>query len=97
MSAAFASISDGTGNAAEVRASLKASRKPPKPVAVEWVENRCIPGADGSATLPVRIYAEATFSLEPTVHAVSTLMIAATILLLALVNRMVRLDRVWHR
>jgi putative spermidine/putrescine transport system permease protein len=48
-------------------------------------------------TLPVRIYAEATFSLEPTVHAVSTLMIAATILLLALVNRMVRLDRVWHR
>lgn len=56
MSAAFASMSDGTGNAAEVRASLKASRKPPKPVAVEWVENRCIPGADGSATLPVRIY-----------------------------------------
>jgi putative spermidine/putrescine transport system permease protein len=48
-------------------------------------------------TLPVRIYAEATFSLEPTVHAVSTLMIAATILLLAVVNRMVRLDRVWHR
>lgn len=48
-------------------------------------------------TLPVRIYAEATFSLEPTVHAVSTLMIVATILLLAVVNRMVRLDRVWHR
>lgn len=56
MSAAFASISAGTGNAAEVRASLKASRKPPKPVAVERVEHRCIPGPDGSATLPVRIY-----------------------------------------
>ncbi len=48
-------------------------------------------------TLPVRIYAEATFSLEPTVHAVSTLLIAATIALLAVVNRFVRLDRVWHR
>ena len=56
MSAAFASISAGTGDAAEVRASLKASRKPPKPVAVELVENRCIPGPDGSAALPVRIY-----------------------------------------
>lgn len=48
-------------------------------------------------TLPVRMYAEATFSLEPTVHAVSTLTIAATVGLLALVNRLIRLDRVWHR
>jgi putative spermidine/putrescine transport system permease protein len=48
-------------------------------------------------TLPVRIYAEASFSLEPTVHAVSTLMIVATVALLALVNRFVKLDRVWAR
>jgi putative spermidine/putrescine transport system permease protein len=48
-------------------------------------------------TLPVRIYAEASFSLEPTVHAVSTLMILATVALLALVNRFVKLDRVWAR
>jgi putative spermidine/putrescine transport system permease protein len=48
-------------------------------------------------TLPVRIYAEASFSLEPTVHAVSALMILATAALLALVNRLVKLDRVWAR
>ncbi|WP_142850233.1 iron ABC transporter permease [Telmatospirillum sp. J64-1] len=48
-------------------------------------------------TLPVRIYAEATFSLENTVNAVSTLIILMTVLLLIGVNRFVRLDRVWHR
>jgi len=48
-------------------------------------------------TLPVRIYAEASFSLEPTVHAVSTLLILATVALLALVNRFVKLDRVWAK
>jgi putative spermidine/putrescine transport system permease protein len=48
-------------------------------------------------TLPVRIYAEATFSLENTVNAISTLIILATVALLVLVNRFVRLDRVWHR
>ncbi len=48
-------------------------------------------------TLPVRIYAEATFSLEPTVHAVSALMIVATILSLAVLNRLVRLDRLYAR
>jgi putative spermidine/putrescine transport system permease protein len=48
-------------------------------------------------TLPVRIYAEASFSLEPTVHAVSTLLILSTVLLLALVNRFMKLDRVWAR
>ncbi|MFM8800731.1 MAG: ABC transporter permease subunit [Tagaea sp.] len=48
-------------------------------------------------TLPVRIYAEASFSLEPTVHAVSTLLILGTVALLALVNRFVKLDRVWAR
>lgn len=48
-------------------------------------------------TLPVRIYAEASFSLEPTVHAVSTLLILSTVLLLAIVNRFVKLDRVWAR
>jgi ABC-type sulfate/molybdate transport systems ATPase subunit len=48
-------------------------------------------------TLPVRIYAEASFSLEPTVHAVSTLLILATVALLAIVNRFVKLDRVWAK
>lgn len=48
-------------------------------------------------TLPVRIYAEASFSLEPTVHAVSTLLILSTVALLAIVNRFVKLDRVWAR
>ena len=44
-------------------------------------------------TLPVRIYAEASFSLEPTVHAISTLLIMVTIVALAALNRAVRLDR----
>jgi putative spermidine/putrescine transport system permease protein len=48
-------------------------------------------------TLPVRIYAEATFSLENTVNAVSTLIILVTVALLIVINRFVRLDRVWHR
>ncbi len=48
-------------------------------------------------TLPVRIYAEATFSLEPTVHAVSTLLIVATILALLVLNRAMRLDRLHAR
>lgn len=48
-------------------------------------------------TLPVRIYAEATFSLENTVNALSTLIIIGTVLMLLLVDRFVRLDRVWHR
>lgn len=56
MSAAFASIATGNGNAAEVRASIKASRRPPRPVPVARVEERLIPGPDGDASLPVRIY-----------------------------------------
>jgi putative spermidine/putrescine transport system permease protein len=48
-------------------------------------------------TLPVRIYAEASFSLENTVNAVSTLIILVTVSLLIAVNRFVRLDRVWSR
>jgi putative spermidine/putrescine transport system permease protein len=48
-------------------------------------------------TLPVRIYAEATFSLENTVNAVSTLIILMTVALLIVVNRFVRLDRAWKR
>ena len=48
-------------------------------------------------TLPVRIYAESTFSLEPTVHAVSALLIVATVLILLLLNRLVRLDRLYAR
>ncbi len=48
-------------------------------------------------TLPVRIYAEASFSLEPTVHAVSAILILATIAVLLLLNRLVRLDRLHAR
>lgn len=61
MSAAFASIADGTGNAVEVRASLKASRRPPKPVPVGRVEERRIPGPEGGESLLVRIY----FPMQP--------------------------------
>ncbi len=48
-------------------------------------------------TLPVRIYAEASFSLENTVNAVSTLLIGATLLLLLGISRFAPLDRVWRR
>jgi putative spermidine/putrescine transport system permease protein len=48
-------------------------------------------------TLPVRIYAEASFSLEPTVHAVSALLIVGTVAMLLLLNRLVRLDRLYAR
>ena len=48
-------------------------------------------------TLPVRIYAEATFSLEPTVHAVSALLILLTVLVLLGLNRLMPLDRLYAR
>ena len=48
-------------------------------------------------TLPVRIYAEASYSLEPTVFAVSTLMIALTVLAMIVLGRLVRLDKVFVR
>ncbi len=48
-------------------------------------------------TLPVRIYAEASYSLEPTVFAVCTLMIAFTVLAMLLLGRLVRLDRMFAR
>ena len=48
-------------------------------------------------TLPVRIYAEATFSLQNTVDAVSTLVILATCVLLVLVDRVAGLDRIGAR
>ena len=56
MAAAFASIADGTGTAADVRASLKASRKPAKPVEVAGVVDQRIDGPEGLQTIPVRIY-----------------------------------------
>jgi putative spermidine/putrescine transport system permease protein len=48
-------------------------------------------------TLPVRIYAEATFSLENTVNAISTVFILLTVTLLLLLNRIAPLDRAWRR
>ena len=56
MAAAFASIADGTGTPAEVRASLKASRKPAKPVPVGSVGDGRIDGPEGMKSIPVRIY-----------------------------------------
>jgi acetyl esterase len=56
MSAAFASMRDGTAEAVEVRASLRASRKPRRHIPVARVENRSIPGMDGRGEIPVRIY-----------------------------------------
>ncbi|WP_342364024.1 ABC transporter permease subunit [Terrarubrum flagellatum] len=48
-------------------------------------------------TLPVRIYSEASFSLEPTVHAVSAMLIAATVVVLLVLTRLVKLDRLYAR
>ena len=48
-------------------------------------------------TLPVRIYAEASYSLEPTVYAISTLLIAMTVAAMLALGRLVRLDRVFSR
>lgn len=48
-------------------------------------------------TLPVRIYAEASYSLEPTVFAVSTLMIVLTVLAMVGLGKLVRLDKVFAR
>lgn len=58
MGDAFAPIAEGVldpiAAAAEVRARLKASRRPAKPVAVANVEDRAIPGP--ATDIPVRIY-----------------------------------------
>ncbi|TPW30494.1 ABC transporter permease subunit [Martelella alba] len=48
-------------------------------------------------TLPVRLYAEASFELRPTAHALSTVLILLTVIMLALVGRFVRLDRLYAR
>ena len=48
-------------------------------------------------TLPVRIYAEASYSLEPTVYAISTLLIVMTVAAMLVLGRLVRLDRVFSR
>jgi putative spermidine/putrescine transport system permease protein len=48
-------------------------------------------------TLPVKIYGESSFSLEPTVHAVSALLIVLTMGALVTMARFVRLDRLYGR
>ncbi|WP_087003261.1 ABC transporter permease subunit [Rhizobium sullae] len=48
-------------------------------------------------TLPVRIYAESTFSLEPTAHAISAVLILFTVIALTVVGKVVRLDRLYTR
>src|SRR6185437_15164747 len=56
MSEAFASMRDGEADAKVVRASLRASRKPPRHVPVARVQDRTIPAPDGGSEIPVRIY-----------------------------------------
>ena len=48
-------------------------------------------------TLPVRMFADMGMVAEPTINAISALVILGTMALLVLVNRFVRLDNVWHR
>ncbi|MDO6585156.1 ABC transporter permease subunit [Salipiger sp. 1_MG-2023] len=48
-----------------------------------------------TTTLPVRIYSEATFALEPTAHAISAILIVLTIVTLGIVGRRIRLDRLY--
>lgn len=48
-------------------------------------------------TLPVRMFADMGMVAEPTINAISTMVILGTMALLVLVNRFVRLDNVWHR
>jgi ABC-type spermidine/putrescine transport system permease subunit II len=48
-------------------------------------------------TLPVRMFADLGMVAEPTINAISALVILSTVVLLAVVNRFVRLDNVWHR
>ena len=48
-------------------------------------------------TLPVRIYADVQFDVEPTVNVVSMLVIVATVAALLCVSRFAGLDKVWKR
>jgi ABC-type spermidine/putrescine transport system permease subunit II len=48
-------------------------------------------------TLPVRIYSESQFALEPTISAISTLLVALSVVVLLLLSRFVRLDKFWVR
>ena len=56
MSAAFASMRDGTADPDEVRAVIRATRKPRRHIPVERVYDRTVPGADGAPDVPVRVY-----------------------------------------
>jgi putative spermidine/putrescine transport system permease protein len=48
-------------------------------------------------TLPVRMFADMGMVAEPTINAISALVILGTMALLLLVNRFARLDHVWQR
>ena len=48
-------------------------------------------------TLPVRIYSESQFALEPTISAISTLLVLLSVAVLLLLARFVRLDKFWVR
>lgn len=48
-------------------------------------------------TLPVRIYSESQFALEPTISAISTLLVLLSVAVLLVLARFVRLDKFWVR
>ena len=48
-------------------------------------------------TLPVRIYSESQFALEPTISAISTLLVLLSVVVLLVLARFVRLDKFWVR
>lgn len=56
MSAAFASMRDGTADPNEVREVIRTTRKPRRHIPVERVYDQVVPGTDGAPDVPVRIY-----------------------------------------
>ncbi len=48
-------------------------------------------------TLPVRIYSEAQFMLEPTVNVISTVLIVTTIVALVVLDKLIGLEQAWQR
>jgi putative spermidine/putrescine transport system permease protein len=53
-------------------------------------------GDDSTATLPVRIYSAIEYNLKPDIMAVSTLLVAASLVLMIVLDRIVGVDRVFR-
>jgi putative spermidine/putrescine transport system permease protein len=48
-------------------------------------------------TLPVRSYSESQLALKPTISAISTLLVLLSVVVLLVLARVVRLDKLWAR